>query len=456
MSEELAEFIVSLEYKDLTKEVVTQSKMCVLDTLGTALFGSTRKCGKIVIEFTREMQCEKHSTIIGYDLKTCAPYASLANGTMAHSFELDDTYIPAMHHPGCVVIPAALSIGEKEHLNGEEIIGAVVAGYEVMNRIGDCFAGTDTMRGFFATGTNGTFGAAAAAGKLLDLKEDQMMSALGIAGNQATGLLECLWDGGMTKRLAAGAASQSGVTAALLAEKGLTGPTTIIEGKYGYCKTHSDKYDLSKLTENMGQSYSILSTAFKLYSCCKALHSPIDAMIDLVKERNLKPDDVEEVVIGGYKKLLEMHAIYNPQTILTAQFSLPYTVAVAFVKGRVGPDEFTEKSIRNQEILMFSKKVKIVVDPELAHLWPEHQPAKVTIKLKDGRKHSKTVIDPKGDPRNPVSKEELREKFKFLGLKVLPKKKILEIIKKVDHLERVTDISELTNILYSRNTEDYV
>lgn len=446
-TKKLAEFATSLEYEDLSEEVLTKSKMCVLDTLGTTLLGSTQTVGKIIVEFVRDMGSKGESTIIGHTWKTCAPHASLANGTMAHSFELDDAYTPAIHHPGSVVIPAALSIGEREHSNGREIIMAIVAGYEVMNRIGESLAGANTMRGFFATGTNGSFGAAVAAGRLLDLDEDQMVSALGIAGSQAAGLLECLAAGGMTKRLGAGTASQSGVTSALLARKGFTGPATIIEGKYGYCRVYSDKCDLSKLTRNLGKSYSIMSTSFKLYPCCKGLHAALDAVIKLVKEHNLMPEAVEEIVVGGSEKLVKMHATYEPPDILAAQFSLPYTVAVAFLKRRAGPGEFTDRGIRDPEILKFARKVKITVDPEIVPLWPEHVSGKVTIKLKDGEEYSETVIDPKGDPRNPISSEELREKFRSLGSAVLQEYQTSEIIKKVDQLESVTNISELTSAL---------
>lgn len=453
-TEKLAEFATLLEYSNLAEDVLIKSKMCVLDILGTALFGSTRIEGKIVAEFAMNMGTKEESTIIGSGWKTCAPHASLANGTMAHSFELDDTYLPAIHHPGSVVITAALSIGEKEHSSGEEVMAAIVAGYEVMNRIGESLGGDNTMRGFFATGTNGPFGAAVAAGKLLGLNEDQMVSALGIAGSQAAGLLECLSGGGETKRLGAGIASQSGVTSALLAQKGFKGPTAIIEGKYGYCRVYSDKCDLSRLTTNLGSNYSILSTAFKLYPCCKALHAPIDAAMKLANDHNLKPEAIEGIVVGGYGKFVDMHAIYEPPDTLAAQFSLPYTIAVAIFRRRLGHDEFTDTSIRDPKILELAKKIKITVDHELAPLWPKHAPGKVTIRLRDGTEYSETVIDPKGDPKNPISNEEVRKKFRSLALTVLQEDRVLDVMKRIDQLQKETDISELTGVLHPPRGEE--
>ncbi len=443
---ELAKFAISLKYENLTEDVLAKSKMCLLDTLGTALFGSRQIAGKTVAEFVEEMDSKEESTVVGNG-KACATHASLANGTMAHSFELDDAYSPAIHHPGSVVVPAALSVGEREGSDGKEIIAAIVAGYEVMNRIGESLAGANTMRGFFATGTNGPFGAAVAAGRLLGLDENEMVSALGIAGSQGAGLLECLAAGGMTKRLGAGIASQSGVLSALLAQKGFTGPATIIEGKYGYCKVYSDKCDLSKLTRNIGKDYSILSTSFKLYPCCKGLHATLDAVLQLVKEHNLESDMVREITVGGPEKFVNMHANYEPLDILAAQFSLPYTIGAAFLRKRLSPEEFTAAAIRDSMILEFAKRIKIIVDPELAPLWPKHVSGKVTIRLKDGKEHSKTVIDPKGDPRNPVSSGELEQKFRCLSSGILKDSQISDLIEKVYNLEVMSNITQLTEAL---------
>ncbi|MFC2021874.1 MmgE/PrpD family protein [Chloroflexota bacterium] len=449
-TEELAKFVTELEYESLTEEVVEQTKICTLDVLGSALFGSIQPWGKMMAEFARDLGGKEESTILGYGYKVCAPSAALANGTMGHSFELDDAYIPAVHHPGVTVIPAALAIGERQHSAGKDFITSVVAGYEVMNRVGLAVGETHILRGFFPTPTNGSFGAAAAAGKLLGVNANQMANALGIAGSKASGLMETLGAGAMTKRLGAGTAAENGVMAALLAQKGFTGTTTILEGEYGYLRAFSDNSDVSKLTDRLGKYFYILQTAFKLFPCCKALHAYIDAVIKLASLYNLRAEDVEEITAGGYEKIRKMHAIYEPPAIVAAQFSVPYTVAVAFLKGKVDLDEFTEKSIRDPEVLNFAKKVKIVVDPEIVLLWPAHEPGKITIRLKDGREYSETVVDPRGDPRNPIPVGELQEKFRTLVSNILSETQVSEVMKIVDQLENLGDISELTDLVCCR------
>ena len=443
----LARFVSKLNYDELPRDVVEHAKICVLDALGSIFLGSTMPWGKIMIEYVKAVAGKPESIVIGSDVSAGAGHVALANGTMGHGYEIDDVLICALHHPGVVVVPAALAMAERENATGKEFIAAVVAGYEVMNRVGKA-VGTEShvMRGFLPTGTNGPYGAAAAAGKLLHLTEEQLIDALGIAGHQSSGLFEGVKEGKMTKRFAAGWAAQSGVTAADLAKLGFTGPSTVLEGEWGYLKAFSDQGDPSQLTAELGEHYNIMETTFKPYPCCKALHASIDGMLALNAEHHFDPHQVAEVVVGGYEKLVRMHNIYDPVTAMAAQFSIPYVVSVALLKGIPGVEDFGEKNIRDDEILKFARKVKLVVDPEVTPYFPTNEPSKVTVKLINGGSFAKTVICSKGTPNNPMSREELELKFKTFASQVIPSQraeKAVDLIRNLDALNLVKELSSL-------------
>ena len=324
----LARVVSRLNYDDLPRDVVELAKICVLDALGSVFLGSTLPWGKIMTEYVKSVAGKPESIVVGGNVKVA--YASLLrNDGDAMNNERSAC---ALHHPGVVVVPAALAVAEREKSTGKEFITAVVAGYEVMNRVGMA-VGTEShvMRGFLPTGTNGPYGAAAAAGKLLHLTEEQMIDALGIAGHQSSGLFEGVKEGKMTGKRFAGGDVRAG-HAAHGVELGFTGPSTVLEGEWGYLRVFSDQADPSQLTERLGERYTIMETTFKPYPCCKALHAAIDGMLALHSVHRFDPDQVAEVVVGGYEKLVKMHDIYEPATSMAAQFSIPYVVSVASSK----------------------------------------------------------------------------------------------------------------------------
>ena len=442
----LARFASHLEYNHLPSQVREMAKACILDALGAAFLGSLYPWGKIIAEYAAREGGKPESIIAGRGIKVSAGHAALANGTMAHGFEVDDVYIPAIHHPGSVVVPAALSVAERQGATGQEFLSAVVAGYEIMNRIGEAATESHLLRGFFPTGTNGVFGAAAAAGNLLRLNEEQMTDALGIAGSQSSGMFEGIKEGRMTKRFGAGRAAQSGVMAADLAKLGFTGSTTVLEGEWGYLRAYSDRADLSCLTEKLGERFTIAETTFKPYPCCKGMHAAVDGALDLNREYHFDSQEVESIVIGAYEKMVRMHDIYEPATPMAAQFSLPYVVSVSFLKGKPGVEDFTPEKIRDPKILAFAQFVKIVVDPEVASYFPAHEPSKVTVKLKGGRSFSKIILHSKGTPQNPMGTEELEEKFRDFASRVISGEQAAEAVRRIRDLETMNHISELSGL----------
>jgi len=445
---QLARFAANLEYGQLPRDVIEKTKICVLDALGCMLNGSTQPWGKIIGKYAKAVGGKEESVLVGSSQKVSAGSAALAHGTMAHAFEADDVYIPAIHHPGAVVVPAALATAEREGSSGKDLVAAVVAGYEIMNRIGRAFTESHLLRGFFPTGTNGTFGAAAAAGRLLNLTEEQMIDALGIAGNQSAGIFEGVKEGRMTKRFGSGRAAQSGLLAADLARLGFTGPTSVVEGDWGYLRVYSDRWDMAPVTDELGKTFTLMETTFKPYPCCKALHAAIDGVLGLKAQNSMDPEQVGEIIIGGYEKLVKMHDIYEPSTSMAAQFSIPYVVAYAFLKGRPGLEAFTDRAIRDGRVLAFARKVKTVVDPEVAPYFPANEPAKVTIHLVgDGHRYSQTVIHSRGTPQNPMGPEEFNAKFRNFAAPILSLKRAEKAIATVQGLEGLKKVSQLSSLL---------
>jgi 2-methylcitrate dehydratase PrpD len=382
------------------------------------------------------------ATVLGRQEKTAFPYAALANGTAAHSLELDDTHQGGSIHLGVSVFSAALAVAEYTGASGKEFITAAVAGFEVAARLAMALRPKEHYsRGFHPTATCGTFGAAVSAAKLLGLDESQLLSALGIAGSQAAGSMEFLTDGAWTKRLHPGWAAFSGIHAALLAREGFVGPTTIVEGKDGFLKAYSLHSDPGRITDSLNTDFQILQTAVKPHACCRYAQAPIDATLILVEDHDLQPPDVEKITIG----MLEMgipvicepaERKRQPLSVVDAQFSLPFGVAVALVKRRAGLGEFSLLMLQDRAVRGLMPKVGYVRDPELEKNYPREWPAWARIALKDGREVSAHIRFPKGDPENPLSWEELIEKYRALAEAVWQHDKVDRVQSAVRQLEQ--------------------
>lgn len=449
LSRELAKFVVGLKYEDLPSDIVGIAKTLILDSLGIALFTSNGTFWGRVIAQLAASEGKGHSSIIGYGTRTSPSFAALANGTMILGFELEDTHPEALSHIGPVVVSSVLAVGEKERASGRDIITAVVAGYDVMARIG-CGAGKALIaRGLHPTANNGTFGASAVTGKLMRLSEEQMVQAFGLAGVQSSGLMQAPDEGVMARRLYAGKPAQSGVIAAQLASLGFTGPEEVLEGEHGYYKVYADSYDLHRVTEGLGRIFEISRITYKPYSACRVFHASIGALLNLRAKYSIRPGDVAEIV-GSIRFMSLAHARKDPTTVMGAQYSLPYSLAVTLHKGVAGPSEYTEELIKDREILATAQKVKVDFSKELDEKYPNTLPGAVTIKLKDGRTYSEEAPYPKGDPENPMSEKELREKYRALASRLLSQSQVAEVEQTVDKLEVLKDIAELTKLLAPR------
>ena len=467
VTEQLAGFVVNCDIKKMPKEVVERARMFVLDYLGVALTGSFIKSSRIIGDVVETMGGKEKCTVIGRAYRTSPMMAALVNGTTGHAIEMDDDHRTSVLHPAVAVIPAAIATAEWSGASGAKLLEGVVAGYEVMTRIGDAFIGTQYYEGFHPTGSCGVFGAAAAAARILDLPQETVVRALGIAGTQAAGLEEWKTDGSWIKRLHPGKSAEAGVLSAYLAKGGYTGPATIIEGVYGFLKAFSfqRKWDVDIMMRGLGNEYRGYGTSFKPFSGCRFYHQVIDATLALVGENGIKADDVAEVVVRVYRTayltLFEPAARrYRPDTIVDAQFSIPYAVAVSILHGAPMPIHFTDEAIKDPKILALCSKVKGVADPEYEKAYPARFPTEVTIKTTNGRSFTTFRDLPSGDPENPIYKktgrfeQEIVDKFEaLLSYQRDYKARTKKMIAALQSLEQQTDVSKLMTLFTPKGAE---
>jgi 2-methylcitrate dehydratase PrpD len=325
------------------------NKMHTLDTIGVALAGSTTKWAKIIAKYVKNQAVPGKSTVLNYWNKTQSSLAAFANGTFSHSLDYDDD--PGICHIGAVIVPASIAIAEELEANGQELITAINIGYDIVTRVEEAFDGeTMFQRGFHPTAICGVFGAAAAASKILRLDREKTTNALGIAGSFASGLMEFLSDGSMTKRIHPGWAAQNGIKAAYLAMNEFTGPKTVFEGKHGL-KGFSREINSSKLLVGLGERFDVARSSLKKYPSCLYNASAIDGILELYNDKGIRPKDVKSIDIKVRSVAMRLvgdpiKRKYEPQTMLDAQMSMPYSVAVALIDGKAYLEQFSQL-IRN-------------------------------------------------------------------------------------------------------------
>ncbi len=412
ITRELARWIATLRYQDLPVTTRETTRAAVLDTLGAGLYGHTTRWARVVREWAERGAGKAAASVWGAPVPSLrAADAALVNGVAAHSFELDD-YHQAKIHPGAVVIPAALALGEALDAPGPALITAIAAGYEVMTRTAlalDPVAAR--LRGWHLTGVCGPLGAAAACASLLGLDTERTARALGLGGTQGSGLFAFNADGSMSKRFHPGRAACAGVLAAELAAGGFDGPTQIYEADDGgFLRTFSDASKPERLTTGLGAAYYTDAIAFKPYSCCGSLHGYIDAALELRATLG-PPRDPSLCVRAGVSRVVDVQCgfPYEPSTVMHAQMSLRFCVAVALLEGAVLPAQFAPEKLRDPEIAGLAGRIAVVCDETLDRLYPEHFAAWVSV---DDERVD--VLDPTGSIARPMNLQALTAKFASL------------------------------------------
>jgi 2-methylcitrate dehydratase PrpD len=452
ITKRLASFIAGLKFEDLPAPVVEQTKKCLLDYTGVALYGARTPIASKFFNFIRRFGGVPEATVIRYGHRTTCPQAALVNGYMAHGLELDDGHIVGHVHPGVTAIPAALAVGEKMGVSGKDFITAVVAGYETVIRVGDAITPSAIYdRGIHAPGLTGAFGAAAAVGSLLGLNRDQMTHAIGNCCLTPVSPFQTFTEGATIKDLYGGWPGFVGTLAALMAQDGFTGPEKLFEGSKGFCRNVADEYDVTKIVQNLGEQWRILETYFKKHASCSFSHTTMDAVMEIVESQPVAADDIETVLVKTHRFASDLDE-KRPQTLSAKKSSIPYCTALAIVKKRVFLDEFNLKPGEEASVLSLAEKVGVCKDPELdrVHVADEgRRPASVEICLKNGDLLSARKDVAKGWPEDPLSDSEFEEKFNRLVREAVSETEADGIRQTLKTLETLPDISGFIQQLVS-------
>jgi 2-methylcitrate dehydratase PrpD len=409
----LAQYAAGLRYADLPAAIVARAKDVIIDTVAAAVCGADLPWSRIVAGYARQSGPGGRSHILGAGGPPVeAPAAALANGAQAHGFELDSLTRPgAGVHPGATVLPPALAVAQQEGAGGRALIAALVAGNEVMIRIGRATGHTNEARGFHAPGTTGPFGAAVACGHLLRLDAARMANALGIAGSLAGGLLEfARGDGGMVKRLHLGRASEAGVLAASLARDGFTGPRTVLEGEFGFLKVFCTRWEEAELTRGLGEDFLLSSAVLKRYPCHATAHAAVRAVRELQAEHGFAGSEVEAITVTGSARMVERHAILEPADLMLAQYSIPFSLALALHREARDPESWDESALADPAIRALCRRIRLVPEPQGGH---GGTASTVTVTLAGGRRLERHAED------GMLGPGELEDKFVRLTRRTL-------------------------------------
>lgn len=437
----LAEFAVGLSYDRIPGEVIERAKDCMIDTVAACVFGSQLPWTQTVIEYAKRNSAPGECSVFGTPIKVRAPFACLSNGASAHAFELDALCEPSVGiHPSAALAVPGLAPAQGRKMSGKTLLTAIVAGYEVLYRIGDAARHSIEKNGFHSPGVVGPFGTAVVVGRMFAIDAKQMANAFGIAGSTSAGLMEFSRTGGMVKRLHLGRAAEAGFMAAVLARDGYTGPEGVLEGKFGFLNVFCSGGDPARLTKNFGSDWHVMKTKIKRYACHSTAQVPVTITLDLKAKHGLSGDDVAGIAIAGNEKTVTQHAINEPKDMTMMQYSVPFCVAIALYKDPLDPWVFSEATLNDPKIRALARGATV---ESLKTSGSTLSPAcRVTLRLKNGKEVSAEGQDHKGTPTMPLSRAELLEKF----LKLTAHRdcaKAERLFSQLAEAEKVTDFSTL-------------
>jgi 2-methylcitrate dehydratase PrpD len=455
-----------LQYTDIPSDVVARARQAIIDCIGLSLYvASSTDMGRMICEYALAQGGGREgSTVLGTGRKAGPGIAALANGTLANGFEFEDAHMESYTHPYTTVVPSSLALAEQRHASGKELLVAVVCGYESVTRVGAAMTADErrasAARGWYLPSTHGAFGAGAAAASIVHLDEAGIVNCLGIAGMQACGLMQAHDDGAMARRLTCGRAAEAGVAAALLAERGFTGPPRILEGDHGYfhaigCERYGD---LPDVFADLGEQWTMRHVMFKSRPIAGWCNAPLEALQALHRQHRFEIADIETV--DAWQEPASFHGgapsreFRSPAgaahsfTTVAAQQSLRFTLATYLVHGQVTVDEYSAEKLEDPRTHDVLQLVRTNFDPDLVGRTPPDTLAgRVVVRLRDGGELAAEVIHPKGTPGNPLTDDEFRQKFMSLAGRAVGPDAAEEFHRAASRLEEVPDVSELLETL---------
>ena len=455
-AQRLARWVTRLRYEDLPPDVIIHAKRCMLDTLGVQIRGATLPWILPVYEYVRSIGGNGAATISYYGDRVATPYAAYANSTFSYSCELQHHGSPESAHPGVIVIPAIQALAEQLGSTGKEIIVAMVVGYEVQGALGTALFKpafhlyfNSKTRHFHPQGIFGPFSAAAAAGKLMGLTEDQLAHAFAIAGSHASAPLEYDQSGGEVKRIHGAIGARSGIQAAFLAKAGLTGPLTIFEGRHGiFAAFGGSKPDSAQLFSEMGQPYCITRCRYRIYPTIGSQHNALDVLNDLIKAHSFHHRDVESIRVGIRERAIpHVTTITRPHDVISAQASLGFSIGLRLVKGSNSLDMYIDPAMwRDPDVLAIADKLQAYALENKTY----PRMTRLEIRLKNGRVLEGEQGPARGSETLPFTQEVLDEKFRSLASVVLSRDRVDRIMETVAQLEELPSLAQLVPLLQKR------
>jgi len=438
-TEQLAKFILETRKEGIPEAVLHEGKRCFINYLAVALYASRDSSLDILLGVFGDEGGKERASVVGTNTHTSLQNAALANGYLGHLEDYDDTHFPTVIHPSSPTLPAALAVGEQLGVSGYDALVASVLGMEVCCRIGVAIHPYHYNEGWHITGTCGVFGAVASAGRLMGLDLDSLVHALGVAGTQASGVREVF--GSMTKPFHPGRAAQSGVLAALLAQRGFTSTKTIIEGRRGFAAVLSAEYDLEKATDGLGEKWELQMNGLKPYACGVVNHPLIDAMIAMRSKDGVVAGAVDSISAIVHPLVLELVNRQHPEIGLEGKFSFHHSMAVGLVDGGAFPLQYTDSKVNDPVIKSLRDRITAIADESL-----EEDQAIVTVNLRDGRSYTERIEHATGAPQNPMSDTYLEDKFRNLTDDVLSTEQRETLLDRLWHMETVNDLGEILGL----------
>lgn len=411
----LAAFAANLRFEDIPAPVLRRAEDLLLDCLASILAGAASRPVLAIDRYAAAMgPADGPSEILINRRRTSPVFAAMVNAAAAHVVEQDDVHNGSVFHPAAVVFPPALAVAQALGRSGRDLLVAAVAGYEVGIRVGE-FLGRSHYKIFHTTGTAGTLAAAAATGRLLGLSPAAMLDAFGSAGTQAAGLWEFLRDAADSKQLHTARAAANGIAAAYLAQEGFTGARHILEGPQGMAAGMSSDADPARLTDRLGTRWALAETSFKFHASCRHTHPAADALQQVLREHKLAESDIARVVAHVHQGAIDvLGPVVDPRTVHQSKFSMGTVLGLIARQGRAGLPEF-DAALDDPAVADFRGRVTMELDPEVDGAYPQRWIGKVTVHTRDGRVLHGRVDEPKGDPGNTLSRDEIEAKTLSLG-----------------------------------------
>ncbi|HEX2828899.1 MAG TPA: MmgE/PrpD family protein [Burkholderiales bacterium] len=432
----LAKFVVQHQFSLIPQAVRHEAARSFLNWLGCAVGGSRHETVESALAALSPFSGPAQATVLGRRDRLDILHAALMNGITSHTFDFDDTHLKTVIHPSGPVASAILALAEKQPVSGEAFLHAFILGVEVECRIGNAVYPNHYDVGWHITGTAGVFGAAAAAGRLLGLTEQQMTWALGIAATQSSGLREMF--GTMCKPFHPGNAARNGLLAALLAQRDFTSSNQGIEAKRGFGNVLSTKFDPNQITDGLGDAWEIALNTYKPYACGIVIHPIIDACIQLRNEHGLKARDIERIEAKVHPLVLELTGKKTPQVGLEGKFSVYHSAAAAIIHGAASEAEYGDAVVRDPEVIRLRDRVEATVDASM-----REDQTRVTIELADGRTLEKYVEHAIGSLDRPMSDADLEAKFRALAKGILAPQQTDALIALAWNVEKLGDAGEI-------------